>query len=118
MNAKNRCYDCGITMTGQHSPDCMTRWQSVVVSEGSCVLCGVELDADAKVCSACTDDFGNMQRLIDRWRKAKVSEVTLRGQVAAIASILCDQKGLSEQQAADLIGVSRLTIRSWRGKGR
>lgn len=82
-----------------------------------CVICGVALNAQAaKACAECADDWGAMQRIIDDWRKSKAKEIALRVRVAAVAVMLCEQKGLSETQAAKAIGVSRLTIRAWRGK--
>lgn len=114
----NLCLDCGLPVDGEHSVNCLMQWQSGPTRGGdmACVICGSETVDAEKACANCADDWGNISRIIERWKKAKITEVSLRTQVMGIAQFLCDQKGFSEQQAADLLGVSRPTIRSWRGK--
>lgn len=82
----------------------------------ACVICGAETAFGVFACSNCTDDWGRMSQIIQQWKRTKIKEVALRTQVMAIARYLCDDKGFSEQQAAELLGVSRPTIRKWRGK--
>jgi len=83
------------------------------MSLNPCAVCGLN---DGPVCDACGDDWGAIGRVLERWQRAQATESRLREQVAVLVVYLCDEKGLSEIQAAKLMGVSRPTIRAWRGK--
>lgn len=83
------------------------------MTENLCAVCGV---ARGPVCDACGNDWGAIAHMIERWQRARDGEARLREQVAVLVVYLCHEKGLSEIQAAKLVGVSRPTIRAWRGK--
>ena len=78
-----------------------------------CAVCGVN---DGPVCAECGDDWGAIARTVERWQRAQESEARLRERVAVLVVYLCDERNMSEIQAARLTGVSRQTIRAWRGK--
>jgi hypothetical protein len=83
------------------------------MTDDACAVCGL---ADGPVCGVCGDDWGAIARTVERWQRAQESEANLRERVAVLVVYLCDERNMSEIQAARLTGVSRLTIRSWRGK--
>lgn len=83
------------------------------MSDDACAVCGV---ADGPVCDACGDDWGAIARTVKRWQRAQQSEARLRERVAVLVVYLCDKFNMSEIQAARFTGVSRPTIRAWRGK--
>lgn len=122
MNAKYPCGDCVPDQDGRHQPSCVTQWSddyagSGTVNGDACAVCGAQLrPSESIVCERCADDWGQITRTVEQWRKAKGQELALRLRVTALAIYLCDQKGFSEVQAAAMLGVSRPTIRAWRGK--
>lgn len=83
----------------------------------NCAVCQTLLrPSEQNVCENCADDWGQITRMVEQWRKAKGMELALRLRISALAIYLCDEKGLSENQAAAMLSVSRQTIRAWRGK--
>jgi hypothetical protein len=78
--------------------------------------CAICTDAHGPVCSKCSEDWGAIVATIDRWQKWQSNTEKLEARVKVLLNYLCDQRGLSEVQAAKLLGVSRPTVRAWRGK--
>jgi predicted XRE-type DNA-binding protein len=83
------------------------------MSPDACAVCGVN---SGPVCDECGDDWGAIGRTVERWQRAQESEARLRERIAVLVVYLCDERNMSEIQAARLTGVSRPTIRAWRGK--
>ena len=79
----------------------------------TCAICTNE---HGPVCEKCAEDWGAIVSTIDRWHRWQSDTEKLQQRVKKIINFLCDVKGLSEVQAAKLLGVSRPTIRAWRGK--
>jgi hypothetical protein len=79
-------------------------------------VCAVCKKAPGPVCPVCADDWGQIVLTIERWQRAELSARRLQKRIEVLVVYLCDSRGLSEIQAAKLVGVSRPTIRAWRGK--
>lgn len=122
MSEKYPCGDCVPDQIGRHQPSCITQLTHDTSNGGdvnatTCAVCGAGLlPSESIVCEKCSFDWGQITRVVEQWRKAKGHELFLRIRISALAVYLCDQRGLSENQAATMLGVSRQTIRAWRGK--
>lgn len=64
-----------------------------------------------------TPDSAAIAAAAERWRADLDTAAASRQHLVRTASLACDG-GMSEVAAARSAGVTRLTLRSWRGKGK
>lgn len=74
-----------------------------------------EVVGDPVVVSRGCDTLGGVA---GRFVLAQQAFKKARGEAAAMVDGLGDDPGISERELSSMFGVDRLTIRSWRGKGR